>query len=281
MPRALVNAGLLYALPLAEHTSLPEPTYFFDPDSVSGIRNHQEVIRFTGVLDGAISASLKAGRFPVVVGGDCSILLGPAISLRRLGRFALVHFDGHNDFGHDGNWGKPYPNAAGADLAIVTGRGPRDLTDIDGLKPYFLDQDVYQLGEKAEANSATYMFKDFPLTSIHRHPLSEVRAKGVETVTDQIVRMIAAGPVRGFWLHVDMDVLDSTLMPAVDSPENSGLSWAEFDTAMGAFLRDPKLVGLNIGIFDPELDSSGEYASRIAAVLRRRLIEVAAFRGDQ
>jgi hypothetical protein len=50
---------------------------------------------------------------------------------------------------------------------------------------------------------------------------------------------------------------------------------------MGAFLRDPKLVGLNIGIFDPELDSSGEYASRIAAVLRRRLIEVAAFRGDQ
>src|ERR1700677_268736 len=75
MPRALVNAGLLDALPLAEHTSLPEPTYFFDPDSVSGIRNHQEVIRFTGVLDGAISASLKAGRFPVVVGGDCSILL--------------------------------------------------------------------------------------------------------------------------------------------------------------------------------------------------------------
>jgi arginase len=281
MPRALADAGLLDALPLAEHTSLPEPTYVFDPDSVSGIRNHQEVIRFTGVLDRAISASLNAGRFPVVIGGDCSVLLGPAISLRRLGRFALVHFDGHNDFGHDGNWGKPYPSVAGADLAIVTGRGPRDLTDMDGLKPYFLDHDVYQLGEKAEAKSADYTFKDFPLTPIHRFPLSEVRTKGIEAVTNQMVGMIAAAPVKGFWLHVDVDVLDSTLMPSVDSPENCGLSWAEFDAAMAAFLRDPRLVGLNIGIFDPELDPTGEHGRRIAAVLRRRLIEVAAFRRDR
>jgi arginase len=281
MPRALVEAGLLDALLLAGHTTLPEPYYVSDPDSVSGIRNHQEVLRFTAALDRAISASLEAGRFPVVVGGDCSVLLGPAVSLRRLGRFALVHFDGHNDFGHEGNWGKPYPNVAGADLAIVTGRGPRSLTDIDGLKPYFLDEDVFQLGEKADVESATYVFKDFPLTSIHRMPLSEVKAHGIDAVTGEIGRMLAAAPVVGFWLHVDVDVIDSTLMPAVDSPENCGLSWAEFDTALGAFLRDPKLVGLNFGIFDPELDPTGDLARRIAAVLRRRLNEVSAFHGDR
>jgi arginase len=280
MPRALVDAGLLDALPLAGHTTLPEPPYASDPDGVSGIRNHREVIRFTSALDKVITASMKAGRFPVVVGGDCSVVLGPAVSLRRLGRFALVHFDGHNDFGHEGNWGKPYPNVAGSDLAIVTGRGPRALTDIDGLKPYFLDEDVFQLGEKAEAKSPTYTFKDFPLTSIHRVPLSDVKADGIDAATRHIGRMIAAAQVKGFWLHVDLDVIDSTLMPAVDSPENCGLNWSEFDSALGAFLRDPKLVGLNIGIFDPELDPTGEHARRIATILRRRLIEVTAFRRD-
>jgi arginase len=280
MPRALVESGLLDALPLAGRTTLPEPSYVSDPDSVSGIRNHQEIIRFTGDLDRAITESLKAGRFPVVIGGDCSVLLGPAVSLRRLGRFALVHFDGHNDFGHEGNWGKPYASVAGADLAIVTGRGPRTLTDIGGLRPYFLDEDVFQLGEKADAHSASYPFKDFPRTSVHRMPLSQVKAEGIDAVTSQIGTMIAAAPVKGFWLHVDVDVIDSALMPAVDSPENCGLSWAEFDAALGEFLRDPKLVGLNIGIFDPELDTSGEHARRLAAILRRRLIEVTAFRHD-
>jgi arginase len=281
MPRALVDAGLLDALPLAGHTTLPEPHYVPEPDGVSGIRNLHEVIRFTGALDRAITASLKAGRFPVVVGGDCSVLLGPAVSLRRLGHFALVHFDGHNDFGHEGNWGKPYPNVAGSDLAIVTGRGPNVLTDIDGLKPYFLDEDVFQLGEKADAKSATYVFKDFPLTAIHRMPLSYVKARGIDAAANHIGRMLAAAPVKGFWLHVDVDVIDSTLLPAVDSPENCGLGWAEFDAALGAFLRDPKLVGLNIGIFDPELDLGGDLARQIATVLRRRLIEMTALPRDR
>jgi len=281
MPRALVNAGLLDALPLSCHTLLPEPDYAEDQDIVSGIRNHQELIRFTGALDRAIAASLEARRFPVVIGGDCSVLLGPAISLRRRGRFALVHFDGHNDFGHEGNWGKPYASVAGADLAIVTGRGPTTLTDIDGLKPYFLDEDVFQLGEKADASAATYSFKDFPLTSIHRLPLSHVKAHGIDAATKEISGLLAAAPIKGFWLHVDLDVIDSTLMPAVDSPENCGLNWEEFDAALGAFLRHPKLVGLNVGIFDPELDTSGEHARRIANGLRRRLLETVAFRSDR
>ena len=46
----------------------------------------------------AVTGVLQQGRFPVVLGGDCSNLVGCALGLRRLGRFGLVFMDGHADF---------------------------------------------------------------------------------------------------------------------------------------------------------------------------------------
>ena len=44
----------------------------------------------------------------MVLGGDCSILLGSALAMHRLGeavggRIGLVFVDGHSDFRHPGN----------------------------------------------------------------------------------------------------------------------------------------------------------------------------------
>jgi arginase len=211
-----------------------------------------------------------------VLGGDCSVLLGPALALRRLGRYALVHVDGHNDFGHEGNNGTPYATIAGADLAVVTGRGPETLTNIGGLKPYFRDEDVIQLGEKSDPVASDYWPKDFLLTAVRRLPLSEVRRSGIDRSLDAIYADLALMPVSGFWLHLDLDVLDPQFMPAVDSPDPGGFTWEELDTTLQCLLAHPQLCGLNIGIFDPDLDPNGRYARKIAASLRPHLQRLAA-----
>jgi len=274
MPRTLVNAGLLQGVPVAAHTRLPEPPYAYEPDDDSGVRNHREIIRFTRRLDEAVTAALRAGRLPVVIGGDCSALLGPAVALKRIGRYSLVHVDAHSDFGHEGNWGRPYPSIAGADLAVVTGRGPGTLTNLDGLRPYFRDEDVIQLGEKSDASASDYWFKDFQHTAIQRLSLAGVRRDGLRATLDKLEVVLAAAPTAGFWLHVDLDVLDSALMPAVDSPESGGLTWEELDQVLGRLRRLPKLAGLNVGIYDPDLDPSRVHARRIAALLRAHLLEL-------
>src|SRR5262249_56724428 len=88
---------------------------------------------------------LDAGRFPLVLGGDCSIVLGAALALNRPGRYGLAILDWHSDFRHLGN--SPRVGAsAGQDLALVTGRGQADLTDLDGRRPYVRDQDVAVVG---------------------------------------------------------------------------------------------------------------------------------------
>ena len=38
------------------------------------------------------------GEFPVVLGGDCSLLLGTMLALRRRGRYGVLYIDGNADF---------------------------------------------------------------------------------------------------------------------------------------------------------------------------------------
>jgi hypothetical protein len=50
------------------------------------------------LLADQIEAILDNGEFPVVLGGDCSLLLGTALALRRRGRYGVLYIDGDADF---------------------------------------------------------------------------------------------------------------------------------------------------------------------------------------
>lgn len=275
MASRLIDAGLLDGVPLAKRVDLPEPIYTFEPDATTGIRNLPALVDFTLLLERAVSASLQAGRVPVILGGDCSVLLGPALALRKLGHHTLIHLDGHNDFGHEGKSSKPYATIAGADLAVVTGRGPEALTNLSGLKPYFRDEDVIQLGEKANGDTTDYWSEDFLRTTIRRHPFVDIRRIGIESMMRMVTDELDRAATAGFWLHLDLDVLDPELLPAVDSPDPTGLSWQELDVALNHLVRHRRLLGLNVGIYDPDLDSDGQYANKIAALLRQHLLILA------
>jgi arginase len=76
-----------------------------------------------------------------VLGGDCSILLGTMLALRRRGRYGLLYIDGDADFYQPEV--NPLRGAASAsDPAFATGRGPGVVTDIEGRRPLVRDEDV-------------------------------------------------------------------------------------------------------------------------------------------
>src|SRR4029450_10655710 len=92
-----------------------------------GVRNERAIERFSLRLADRVAALLDRGSVPVVPGGDCSILLGNMLALRRRGRYGLVFVDGHSDFRHPGN-SDAVGSAAGEDLPLVTGRGDGSRT---------------------------------------------------------------------------------------------------------------------------------------------------------
>lgn len=262
MPRALRSHGIVERLGAADAGEVTVPPY--DPEWYPGfgVRNAEAIRRFSVDLANRVGALIEEERFPLVLGGDCSILLGNTLALRRRGRFGLVYLDGHLDFRHPGN-AAHVGAAAGEDLALVTGRGSERLINIDGLGPYVRDADVVALAER-ERDPET---DDILRTKIAVWDLAEVRRVGVpETARRTVERMRCAG-VDGFWLHLDADVLDDAVMPAVDSRAPDGLSSAELAGLVGPLLRSGLAIGMEVTIFDPELDPDGRIAKGFTTAL--------------
>jgi arginase len=229
---------------------------------VTGVRNGEALRVFSINLAERIESFVRAGTFPVVLGGDCSILVGNMLALRRIGRFGLAFLDGHLDFRHPGN-SELVGAAAGADLALVTGRGPDRIADIDGLGPLVRDGDVIALGEREDYPE----WRDIHETDITVWDLGELRALGSAQAALKFVGRMEAGGVDGFWIHLDADVLDDAIMPAVDSRQPGGLSHSELVELLRGLLRSGLAVGIEVTIFDPELDPTGEIAEGFAGAL--------------
>ncbi|HWD79474.1 MAG TPA: arginase family protein, partial [Kribbella sp.] len=194
-----------------------------------GVFNAAGIAAYTVRLADRVAGFVAREDFVVLLGGECSNLLGPALGLKRLGRYGLVYLDGHSDFRTTEN--SPHVAAAGGEaLALVTGRGQDDLTDLEGLGPYARDTDVVLLGIREDDEYVADVEKaGIPVwraSRIAQDP-EAVAAATLAHLTGRADPSAGGGELDGFWVHLDVDVLDAAVMPAVDSPEPDGIGHEE------------------------------------------------------
>ncbi|NBE56404.1 arginase family protein [Streptomyces boluensis] len=217
-----------------------------------GVFNAAAIAAYTPKLADRIERHLRAGDFPLVLGGDCSIQLGASLAMRRTGRYGLAAIDGSADFRHPGN-SERIGAAGGEELALGTGRGQRDLTDLEGLGPYLRDEDVRLFGIRdGDRDRQELAALKIPTVSV-----GELREWGPAALADAVRQSFDGSGLDGFWVHFDADVLDPTVMPAVDAPDPDGLLPDELAAVLGTLVRSPHCVGLNVTIYDPDLDPDG------------------------
>jgi arginase len=77
------------------------------------------------------------------------------------------------------------------------------------------------------------------------------------------------GALRSHGLVGRLDSVDAGSVdpPAVDSPQPESLGFEELTELLGAVLGSPQAVGIQVTIFDPELDPDGSLAGRLADLL--------------
>lgn len=271
LPEALKAAGLLEKLH-AKYAGCVQPSLSYNPerDKRTHLLNANPIRSFSLQLAAAVRDVLDNNRFPVVLGGDCSILIGTLLSLRRSCRYGLFFIDGHADFY------QPQASTTGEvadmDLAIVSGRGPDILTNIDNLKPLVRDEDVVVFGYRDAEQSAGYESQDVKETNMHVFDLLKVRELKIGTAASLAVTKLLREELAGFWIHLDADVLDDRIMPAVDYRLDGGLGFSELTELLRILMSSKKAVGISITIFNPHLDLDGSIAknfvSSIATGLR-------------
>jgi arginase len=193
-------------------------------------------------------------------------LIGVFAALRDyFGQVGLAFVDGHLDF-YDGQ-SSPTGEAADMDLAILTGYGPPGLVDL-APPPLVQPENAAVIGYRDAETAAAHGSPD-PSVKTPAMFLCDVkttRQRGPVFVGKEVERGLV-GRAGRFWLHIDFDVLDEKVMPAVDYPQPDGLNWDELRQLVIPLSKSSGLVGVDVTIYNPVHDKNGYYASRIVEFL--------------
>ena len=265
MPEALRRAGLIDKLGGQDGGGVPRLPYGGEIDAMSGVRNADALRAYTLMLANTVGAVVDSDQFPLVLGGDCSILLGNMLALRRRGRYGLFFIDGHTDFLNATT--STTKAAAGMDLALVTGHGHDKLTHFDGFEALVREEDTVAFGFRDVEDAVRDVAGEVFDTKFRLFSLDDIRVLGIQTAVDDALEHLRQNSLEGIWIHLDVDVLDSAIMPAVDSPQPDGLSYDELIETLRVLLRSGMAVGMEVTIFDPELDPDGRLARQFVDVM--------------
>lgn len=267
-PEALRTAGLAAALPGATVTAdvtLPPPSSARGP---SGFLNEPALVAMVDAVYARVGATLRSGRFPLVYGGDCAVLLGAVPALRDAdGRAALLFVDGHEDATtmEESTTGE----AANMEIALLLGlTGSRAPEPLRSRLPALDPETTVMLGQRDARYRA-----DIGVASIADrvplHPAAALRSDPEATATNAVDRLTRNAP--GWWLHIDLDVLDGREFPACgaasDPSTPGGLTWIELTAITTAALAVDGCRGWSIGVYNSDLDPTGRVAERIVQFL--------------
>lgn len=268
LPERLLGLGLAQRIHARHAGRLAVPPKDPAPDPETGILNARAIAAWSPRLAEAVEAVLDAREFPLVLGGDCTIVLGSMLAFRRRGRYGLFFIDGNADFFQP----EAEPNGEGAsmDLALVTGHGPALLSDLEGRAPLVRPEDAVAFAYRDHKDQQAYGSQPLP-QELMAIDLPAVREMGIEAAARKAVGRLAREELDGFFIHLDADCLDDAIMPAVDFRVPDGLSWDELGTALRVALASGKAAGLEVTIYNPRLDEDGSAGRGLADVLAAAL----------
>lgn len=260
-PTALREQGLVAALGADDLGDVAPPT--LDLAQPPGRpRYAADVAAYSQAL--ADHVATIGDRFALVLGGDCSILLGTALGLRaaRSAPIGLVYVDAHADYATLES--SPSGSPCSMNLSLVTGRVDTALARLGGAAPLVRPDDVVHIG--ARESEPRYGRHDLTESAILDFSGDQLRTLGpVDTARAALDRATQAPG--GFVIHVDVDVLDPDVMPAVDTPEPDGLTLAELTDLLIPLAASPNALGLQLTIYDPTMDPDGTGAAGLATLL--------------
>jgi arginase len=269
-PRVLRELGVVERLHAVDLGDVVAPAYRDFVRPPGRVRNEPEVSGYCRALGDRVAAAAEHGRFVVLLGGDCSIVLGGLLGARRAagGPVGLAYVDGHADFATPDE--SRTGSAASMCLGLAVGRGETPLARLEGAAPLVHDADVVLLGRR-DAAEPYYGHAALAASQVLDLPDEALSSRGLAGAAADALERLALRRLRGFWIHLDADVINPSDMPAVDSPEPGGPTVNEIGALLGPLVRHPRAMGLELTIYDPALDPDRACATRLVGLLETLL----------
>ncbi len=231
--------------------------------SRSGLLAEDALISMIGQVGAAVRAARAGGRFPLLIGGDCPVILGALAALQvEADQPGLLFVDGHEDA-----WppsASPTGEAADSELGLAlglfeAGLGPRLRAALPRIRPGH----VVAIGPRDEEELAAAC-----IPTLAGQLRALVRPAELAVTGSAAAATAAAALLRApWWLHVDLDVLATTSLAAVDYPQSGGLSWGQLTQITSAALAADGCAGWSVCIYNPDLDPDRRNADEIISYI--------------
>lgn len=225
---------------------------------VDGYRHLDEVVTWNRAVMDALSAEFRAGRMPILLGGDHCLAIGSLSAVARHCRetgkkLRVLWLDAHSDFNtHEVT---PSGNIHGMPVACACGLGPDVLTGLGGHVPAMRPDQIRQIGIRSVDPPEKKLIQQYGLDVYDMRYIDEVGMKRtMEAALD--------GVDADTHLHVsfDVDFLDPSIAPGVGTTVPGGPNYREAQLVMEMIADNGRIGSLDVMELNPALDSHNRTA---------------------
>jgi agmatinase len=206
-----------------------------DPSDLSAHRRRAEL---------AVRKILEAGALPIILGGDHGIPIPVFRAYEKRGPITLVQVDAHIDW-------RDHMNGVREGLSSPIRRASE--------MPHF--ESIFQIGLRAAGSARPEEVKAAQNWGAVLIPDIELQEIGMAAVLNRIP------DGRQYYLTIDADGMDPTIMPAVAGPAPGGVTYSQIRMLIQGLVKKGRVVGMDIVEITPKRDLNG-----ISAITAGRLI---------
>jgi arginase len=265
-PAALRAAGLVEKLQAAGYEVIDHgdcaPRLFADDEEHRRARNLPAIVASLNDLKVRAEVAIKSGALVLVLGGDCSQVIGLLTGARRYYKnLNLLWIDRDADLNTPAT--TPSGRIDGMVVANIIGKGAPELTRFWGDGALVREPDVLLFGlERLDPPEQEFLTRS-PIRHIY---MADIEFKGASKSAQNALTQLHSD-TREFVVHIDTDVLDPADLPSVNVPGNGGLRFADARTILTEVVKHKNLLALDIAQYNPDKDPDGSGATKLVELL--------------
>jgi arginase len=277
-PAALRAAGLAQALresglPVVDWDDIQGPE---SPDNsiVAGCRHLHAIALWCRGVYRSVGLALATGHLPLLLGGDHSLSIGSVAAVARhcadLNKYlSVVWLDAHADFNTPET--TPTGNVHGMPVAIISGQGPSELTDLGHGVPMLEVSRIRLVGVRSVDDAEKLRAR---ARGLRIYGMDEIQCRGMSSVMTEVLEGVSRYEGH-LHLSFDVDFLDPLVAPGVGTREPGGPDLTEAEVCLSMIGATGVLGSIDVMEFNPLYDRDFRTANGVVSLMKALFLSVA------